>query len=432
MSEFDLSSSSSATPKARILLAAVIAVALLFGWVAVRRQLGGMIAEMTPSNDPNAPAAAELARSMAPSDPITLWFKANLERNIFSPERTNAAIKLYEDTVRLSPSDFRWWIELGRAYEQAEMNDRAEASLRQAIALAPTYTFPRWQFGNFLLRQGRTDEAFAEFKSATENNQTYREQVFSLAWEYFGKDPAKLEQVIADKPDVYASLALFYGARGQAADSLRIWNKLDDAAKAAHPQFVSVIAQGLYEKRHFPEALEFAKQIGMDADAEPNTVTNGGFERGVGDEKETRFGWKIFRTDPKFDASGDTAVKHSGSRSLKVSFRTYKKAELYNIWQTVVVDPGASYKLSFWVRTENLKSGGGPQLQVINANDDKIITNSAVFAAGTNDWQQITLDVAVPANCNGITIRTVRAYCGDDCPITGTVWYDDFELKKIN
>ena len=138
--------------------------------------------------------------------------------------------------------------------------------------------------------------------------------------------------------------------------------KHDDAAKAAHPQFVSVIAQGLYEKRHFPEALEFAKQIGMDADAEPNAVTNGGFERGVGDEKDTRFGWKIFRTDPKFDASGDTTVKHSGGRSLKVSFRTYKKAELYNIWQTVVVEPGASYKLSFWVRTENLKSGGGPQL----------------------------------------------------------------------
>jgi len=31
-----------------------------------------------------------------------------------------------------------------------------------------------------------------------------------------------------------------------------------------------------------------------------------------------------------------------------------------------------------------------------------------------------------------VTIRTVRAYCGDDCPITGTLWYDDFELKKIN
>lgn len=158
--------------------------------------------------------------------------------------------------------------------------------------------------------------------------------------------------MIADKPDVYASLALFYGARGQAADSLRMWNKLDDAAKAEHPQFISVIAQGLYEKRHFPEALEFAKQLGMDTDALPDTVTNGGFERGVGDEKDTRFGWKIFRNDPKFDASSDTSVKHGGGRSLKLSFRTFKKSELYNVWQTVVVEPGRGYKLSFWVRTK--------------------------------------------------------------------------------
>jgi len=432
MPEFDLRSDSASTSKAKIILIAAVIFALVFGWVAVRRQLGGMIAELTPVNDPNATAAADLARSMAPSDPITLWLAANVQRNIFSPESTNAAIKMYEDTVRLSPNDFRWWIELGRAYEQAEMNEKAEASLRQAISLAPAYTFPRWQFGNFLLRQGRTDEAFAELKVATENNQTYREQVFSLAWEYFGKDPVKLEQVIADKPDVYASLALFYGARGQAADSLRIWNKLDDGAKAEHPQFISVIAQGLYEKRHFPEALEFAKQLGMDTDALPNTVTNGGFERGVGDEKDTRFGWKIFRNDPKFDASSDTSVKHGGGRSLKLSFRTFKKSEFYNVWQTVVVEPGRAYKLSFWVRTENLKSGGGPQIQIVNGNDDKIINNSAVFAAGTNDWQQFTLNFTAPDNCNGVTIRTVRAYCGDDCPITGTLWYDDFELKKIN
>lgn len=417
--------------KVRVLLAAAILFALVFGWISVRRQFGDMLAELTATNDPNAAAAAEIAGNMAPSDPLPMWLKATVAKNDFNLERSRSSIGLFEATVRLAPADFRWWIELGRSYEQADLPEKAEAAMKRAIELAPFYTFPRWQLGNFYLRQGRSDEAFAELRKATENNQLYREQVFSLAWDYFGKDTAQLEKVIADKPDVYASLALFYGARGQAADSLRIWNRLGDEDKAAHPQFLSVIAQGLYEKRYFPEALEFAKQLGMDPDAQPETITNGGFERGLGDEKETRFGWKVTRNDSKLDISADATVHREGSRSLKLNFRSYAKPELYNVLQTVVVQPGKNYRLKFWLRTENLRSAGAPQLQILNANDDKLITNSAAYPTGTNDWQEITVEFTAPENCNGVNIRTVRGFCGDNCPIVGMLWYDGFELKRL-
>ena len=431
MANADLKIIESKSILVRAVLAAVVILALAFGWTAIRRQFGGMLAELTASNDPNALETAELALSMAPSDPQAMWLKATLERNRLTLDRSDAAIEMFEKTVRLSPYDYRWWIELGRAYEQADMNEKAEAAIKQATVLAPSYAFPRWQIGNFYLRQSRTDEAFAELEKATENNQRYREQVFSLAWDYFDKDTAQLEKVIADKPDVYASLALFYGARGRAADSLRMWNRLGDADKAAHPQFIAVIAQGLYEKRHFPEALEFAKQLGIDPDAMPNTITNGGFERGLGDEKETRFGWKITRNEPKLDIAADAAVRREGERSLKVNFRAYSKPEFYNVLQTVVVEPGRNYKLRFWLRTENLRTGGGPLLQILNANDDKLITTSAAFPTGTTDWQEITIDFSTPADCTGISIRTVRSYCGDNCPIAGTFWYDGFELKRL-
>jgi len=35
-------------------------------------------------------------------------------------------------------------------------------ALRRAVELAPSYSHPRWQYGNLLLRQGRTDDAFAQ------------------------------------------------------------------------------------------------------------------------------------------------------------------------------------------------------------------------------------------------------------------------------
>ena len=271
----------------RALLAGAIIIAVAFGWVGIRHQLGSMLAEFTVANDPNAPVVADLARSMSPSDPLTMWLRASVEKNVFTPERSNSAVKMFEDTVRLSPYDYRWWIELGRALEQSGSPAPAEAAFKKSVSLAPMYTYPRWQLGNFYLRQSRTDEAFEELKKATVNNGTYREQVFSLAWDYFEKDPLKLEQVISDQPEVFASLALFYGARGKAEDSLRLWNKLSEQEKAMHPQILAVISQGLYERRFYPQALEFTRQYGMDTEAEPNKITNGDFEKGIGDEKET-------------------------------------------------------------------------------------------------------------------------------------------------
>jgi hypothetical protein len=83
------------------------------------------------------------------------------------------------------------------------------------------------------------------------------------------------------------------------------------------------------------------------------------------------------------------------------------------------------------VRTENLKSGGAPTINIINGADDKLVAVSKPFPTGTNDWQEITLDFASPENTEGIIIKTGRTYCGDNCPIVGAFWYDDFRLSKI-
>lgn len=432
MENGDLQIVGSSDTRHRFFLGAIAIIALVIGSVAVRRQLGDMLAELTTNGDPASVEIADLAYGMAPGDPLAMWLKATLEKQIFTPEKTDSSVRMFEDTVRLSPRDYRWWIELGRAYEQAERPEQAERAFKRAIELAPTYTFPRWQLGNFYLRQGRSDEAFVELKRVTENNETYRDQVFSLAWEYFDKDPAKIEQVVADTPEVHAALATFYAQRGRAADSLRNWNLLSDEQKDKYPLIAKAIMQGLLDRRFFPQALEFARQLDIDPDARPETVTNGSFERPLGSADNTKFGWRVSRTDAKIDVAVDAAVHHDGAKSARVTFKRYVKPDLYTLGQNIVVDPGHSYKLSFWVRTENLHSAGMPQVQIVNGNDDQLITNSPAFVSGTNDWRQIVVDFSVPQNCTGIVIFTGRGFCGQDCPLTGTMWYDEFELKRVN
>ena len=414
----------------RIGLAVAILLALVFGWFAVRWQIGNMLAQLTNTTDPNANEIAAFAVRLAPSDPLTSWLSAGTKREIFAPDSEVATIDGYKDVVKLSPNDFRWWVELGRAYEQADNADEAEKAYLQAISLAPTYTYPHWQLGNFYLRQNRSDDGFNELKKAAETNPIYRDQVFSLAWDYYDKNTEKLEQIAGNTPSVRAGLARFYASKERADDALRIWNTLSPEEKQENVNYANTIALAFYEKRIFPQAQEFYRGLGIEPDAKPETIQNAGFEKPIGDINSTYFGWRV-QPGEKISVKLDPSQKHEGSRSLRVSFGGYTAATLYNITQIVVVKPATKYRLTFWLRTEDLKSGGTPKLEVNNGSDSIGIVATPQFPAGTNDWQQLKLEFTTPANENSIAIRTAREFCGDKCPIFGTIWYDDFRLEAV-
>ena len=233
---------SSRQPKARVIIGLAIVGAIVFAWFAVRWQLGTMLAELTTSTDPAARYSARQVRSLAPGDPLAAWLEADVEKSYVTQGGWETAAQMFATAVRLGPADYRWWIELGRYDGQTGRSELAEPAFRQAISLAPAYAYPRWQYGNFLLRSNRPDEAFVELRKSAEDNLAYREQVFSLAWDYFQHDPARVEALVGNAPEVQASLALFYAAHRLPADSLRIWNSLSDSEKARHPQTVRIIA----------------------------------------------------------------------------------------------------------------------------------------------------------------------------------------------
>ena len=427
----DLTLHDSKTGRARILLVSAILFAVSLAWFGVRWQMGDLLATLTPPTDPNAAPIAALAQKLAPANPLTAWLRASAVEDA-SDGSSVLSLERFEQTVRLAPFDYRWRVDLARELEQDGQTEPAEAEFKRAVELAPSYAYPRWHLGNFYLRQKRTDEAFFQLKKAAENNRDYREQVYSLAWEYFDKDPAQLEKLAGDLPEPRASLAYFFAAHGRAADSLRNWNVLSDRDQAANYPIGKSIALGLYEQRHFAQALEFSKQNGNDSTANAGAVTNAGFELPMAEITETAwFNWQIARNDPKIEIVADSKVKHLGDHSLRVTFKGFAKPVLSNITQTVVIQPDARYRLRFFVRTENLKSAGGPLVEIANANDDKLITQSKAFPTGTSDWQEMIVEFTAPGNCNGIQIRTVRSYCGDACPITGTFWYDDFQIDRL-
>lgn len=141
-------------------------LAILGSWLVVRWYVGDTVAEYAPTVEQGGIEMARLAARWAPGDPLTHWRLGSLEEKVFSAENMADAVREYQLAVTLSPNDYRYWMELGRALEASGDRESGEKALRRAVDLAPAYSHPRWHFGNLLLREGRMAEAFEQLGHA--------------------------------------------------------------------------------------------------------------------------------------------------------------------------------------------------------------------------------------------------------------------------
>ena len=65
-----------------------------------------------------------------------------------------------------------------------------------------------------------------------------------------------------------------------------------------------------------------------------------------------------------------------------------------------------------------------------------LISSAAMAPGGTNDWTRISLSFKTGEKTEAVIIKIVRFPCVDEetpvCPIFGSVWYDDFSIKRRN
>lgn len=411
---------------------ALILAALLFAWFSIRWQIGELFAEVASPNSTDAAEIAESAKWLAPGSPRGFWLSGAILKASFDEPTLERAISEYENAIRSSPNHYRAWTEYGRINEQAGRYERAETAFQKAIELAPEYTIPRWQAGNFYFRRGSLDKAIAELNAAAKYPSPYRIQVFSTAWNVLDKDPKQVERFMTDTGDSKATLARFYASVNRPDDALRVWNLIEPERRSEYGWQMSSIAEVLLAQRAYRGALEFSRQAGIDPDARPETVTNGDFEQPIkGYDRQLRFDWSLVRIDGKVDVSIDNSVARSGKRSLRFSVRGYSKPPFGSLRQAFAVTPGGRYRLTFWLRTEDLRSGSLPFIEIRNAKDDSLAAGSLAFDSGTKDWREMQVDF-IAQNGDGVYLISGREPCAEECPMNGLFWIDDFSLVRLN
>src|SRR5690242_3829097 len=134
----------------RILFILIIALASVWSLYAFRWFFGNTMAEYFNTGQNNL-QLAQIAWKLSPNDPLTNWRLGQVSQKVLPLDQASTALAEYEKAVSLSPNDYRFWMTLGIAREQAGEVDTAEQALRHAIALAPSYSYPHWYLGNLLL-----------------------------------------------------------------------------------------------------------------------------------------------------------------------------------------------------------------------------------------------------------------------------------------
>jgi len=150
-----------------------------------------------------------------------------------------------------------------------------------------------------------------------------------------------------------------------------------------------------------------------------NPVQNPSFEEGQG---RNPAGWRRQSYSGRAIYRYDSNMAHSGSRSIMIDSEQGADASLYT---QVPVRPFSKYKLTGWIKTDDVKSvnnGFGALFNLHGADyRSKALT-------GTNDWTEITLEFETQS------MDTVQINClyGGWGQAAGKAWYDDISLTLLS
>lgn len=416
---------------ARVPLALLGLLALYCGWVGVRWGIGSTMAEAAPASYAKDPTAAfesaEAATRLAPRDPFTHLMLARLNQVSFEPESVPRALSEYERAAELAPNDFLIWMEAGRARAALGDTEGGVAALQRAAELAPNYTQPRWHLGNGLLRAGRVEEAFAELRRAADADPLLRPQVFNLAWQVYGPDLARVVDAVGKTAESRAQLVGVLAGRGNLEDAQAVWDGLGPDARHGQPGAADALARALYLKGQYRRAHAVLSEGGFGG-LSVGQFTDGGFETEIAPGGRSLFGWNVTQqagSQVAIDARG----AHGGRRSLRVAFGASGQVDFRHVAQVVAVEPGARYRLSFFFKTDDLRSTA--TLAVAVTEGETALAASAPAPQGTQDWQPASFEFTAGPKTEAVLVRLVRVACAEGvCPIYGKIWYDDFNLER--
>lgn len=359
------------------------------------------------------------------------YVEVGLDEAVSHEELTRLARTQAARAVNLSPWNYEACLLLATAEEMNGDPAAAEAMARRAVTLAPHYPQVRWRLANLLIRNGKVSEALTQIEPAVAADRSLLPEAFNLLWNATGGRAEMLRPVAGNDPERLIELAGFLLERSlpdEAVSTFRQISRQDHLRLPGSGAFLnSLISRGDFQTAWRLWAEVFPEAAG----AAPDQFWNGGFES-LSPKGLAQFDWNI-RESRFADFSLTDKGAHTGRRSLRIDFLGRDTTRLEGeISHLLLLKPGKSYRLEFFVRTSGLETPEGPVITVSSVSDNVTLTRSRPIEAGTQEWKLYSADFTVPANATALSVslRRLPGFSYDD-PTRGTIWLDDFSLREL-
>jgi tetratricopeptide (TPR) repeat protein len=426
VADYPRMSEGSANP-ARRQAAAVIAIlaAVWFFYAGGKHALASHYA--LSSNPENWERAARIE----PDNP-EIWYRLGRFRQLdFDNADIPLAISFYRRAIQLNPRSPYYELDLASALEMAGNNGDADTNFRAAQEAYPISAEVSWKYGNFLLRQNRLPEAYAEIHRAAIVDPRLIPLAVSRVWHSDPDVHLLLDQVLPGTAEAYSQALAFLTDEQNAAAALEVWNRLIATDPHADWKLVFALTDLLVTQEKFNEAGTVWRQaVGKDVGSVPayagnSLVYDGGFEKEI---SGGGFGWR------QSDAMGadfdfDMDVKHSGSRSARLIFDGTENLSYEGLSQYVLVAPSTRYRFQGFLRTDQISTESGMRFEIVDLKDQLHLDVVTPNETGTLPWTLEQIDFTTGPNTHLILVRLVRRPSERlDNKLRGTVWIDDVTI----
>ena len=361
------------------------------------------------------------------------WYRLGRYRQLdFEHSDIPLAVSYYRRAVELDPHSPFYKLDLASALEMTGSAVEAEKYFRAAQENSPISAEVSWRYGNFLLRQQRLPEAYAEIHRALVVDSKLLPLAVSRAWHSDPEARVLLDQVLPKtaEGDWVALSFLVQEQEGTAA--LTVWNHLIGLKPSINWKEVSPFIDMLVNQGRFDEAGSVWRQATSTegttfppASPTGSLVFDGGFES---DLSNAGFGWRQ-QAIPGADFGFDTEEKHSGSRSARIIFDRTQNLSYEHLSQWVLVAPGTRYIFRGFLRTDHISSDSGMRFEITDPRQPKDLDVLTPNETGTQPWTMEEVEFTTGPQTHMIRVLLRRLPSARiDNKLSGTVWVDDVAI----
>ncbi len=409
----------------RIVAIAAILAAVWFCYAGGKHALASHYAASSNSD-------SLLRATQIEPDNAETWYRLGRLRQLdFDNTDIPLAISYYQRAEKLNPRSPYYKIDLASAYEMAGNMGEADSEFRAARAAYPISGEVSWKYGNFLLRQNRLPEAYAEIHRAVLVDPNLVPLAVSRVWRSDPDVHLLLDQVLPDTAEAYSATLAYLDDQQEASAALEMWHRLIAKDPHTDSKLSYKLTDLLVAQERFEEAGAVWRQaIATDPGSAPaysgnSLVYDGGFERDI---SGGGFGWQQSDVEGA-DFDFDTDTKHSGSRSARLTFDGTKNLTYQNLFQNVLVSPGTRYRFQGFLRTDQISTESGMRFEIVDPKDLQDLDVLTPNETGTLPWTLEQVDFTTGPKTHLIVIRLIRKQSVRlDNQLRGTVWIDDVSL----